>query len=636
MKKFILSLSLILSVILLVGCGNVTTTTGGSSDTTFQGNTTPSTVTTEATTTTVETTTEPAPVLDGYTVIDVSTITDATYTISEAGSYVLEGTNSNLEIIVNASSQDIVLALYNLNLTYTGENATISIKDAGSFELQVYGNNYVADSSSNTDDSVILVKKTDFIITGTGYLYLTANGLSNDTVESGKALHATKNLILKSSNIVVENANDNAISGKTGITVSGGSITVLSSAGDGLHSKSGAITITSGTFDITCTGDGIDAGLEVNISGGTFNIVTNATFNLWDSSDTENADSARYVKSGSTYKKIADDETNRYTSLYYIDPSAKGIKSDTLITITGGTFNLDTDDDAIHSDGNVEIYAGNFTITTLDDGIHADYLTQLGGSEVTKCNTDFVITIKSCYEGIEGMAVEIYDGVITVNALDDGINSASDEDGANIYMHFGGDSYTVVYADGDGLDSNGSITMYSGTVYVFGPTNSGNGALDYDTNFYLTGGTLVVIGAAGMAQIPDNPSQNTISVTTSTSLTAGSTFYIGNDTYNICINVPKTYSTASIVVSSSSFTTGSTYSAIYGGTTSATFKDNVAYNVTYTGGTTLTSSLTISSVITTYGVNGIGGSTGGGTIGGPGVGGGSGEGGTPSGRPGGR
>lgn len=34
-------------------------------------------------------------------------------------------------------------------------------------------------------------------------------------------------------------------------------------------------------------------------------------------------------------------------------------------------------------------------------------------------------------------------------------------------------------AGGDGIDSNGNLTVTGGEIYVYGPTNSGNGALDY-------------------------------------------------------------------------------------------------------------------------------------------------------------
>ena len=58
----------------------------------------------------------------------------------------------------------------------------------------------------------------------------------------------------------------------------------------------------------------------------------------------------------------------------------------------------------------------------------------------------------------------------------------------------------IVNANGDGVDSNGDITISGGTTYVSGPTNSGNSALDYNGNGAVTGGIFVATGAVGMAE----------------------------------------------------------------------------------------------------------------------------------------
>ena len=51
-------------------------------------------------------------------------------------------------------------------------------------------------------------------------------------------------------------------------------------------------------------------------------------------------------------------------------------------------------------------------------------------------------------------------------------------------------------ASGDGIDSNGNFYVKGGEIYVSGPENDGNGALDYSGDAQITGGTIV---AAGMA-----------------------------------------------------------------------------------------------------------------------------------------
>jgi len=67
-----------------------------------------------------------------------------------------------------------------------------------------------------------------------------------------------------------------------------------------------------------------------------------------------------------------------------------------------------------------------------------------------------------------------------------------------------------VNAQGDGLDSNGDLLISGGLVLVDGPDNGGNGALDAGTEnggtLRVTGGTVLAIGASGMAECFDSTS----------------------------------------------------------------------------------------------------------------------------------
>ena len=58
----------------------------------------------------------------------------------------------------------------------------------------------------------------------------------------------------------------------------------------------------------------------------------------------------------------------------------------------------------------------------------------------------------------------------------------------------------TVRAEGDGIDSNGSIEMSGGQITVYGPSERDNGAIDYDREFNLTGGTIMAFGPGGMEQ----------------------------------------------------------------------------------------------------------------------------------------
>ena len=63
-----------------------------------------------------------------------------------------------------------------------------------------------------------------------------------------------------------------------------------------------------------------------------------------------------------------------------------------------------------------------------------------------------------------------------------------------------------VNASGDGIDSNGDITVSGGETYVSGPTNDGNGSLDYNGSAQITGGIFAASGSSGMAQNFDSSS----------------------------------------------------------------------------------------------------------------------------------
>lgn len=57
-----------------------------------------------------------------------------------------------------------------------------------------------------------------------------------------------------------------------------------------------------------------------------------------------------------------------------------------------------------------------------------------------------------------------------------------------------------VDAQGDGLDSNGSIEINGGDIYVSGKSNADDTGLDYDGEGIINGGTAILIGAQAMAQ----------------------------------------------------------------------------------------------------------------------------------------
>ncbi len=184
------------------------------------------------------------------------------------------------------------------------------------------------------------------------------------------------------------------------------------------------------------------------------------------------------------------------------DYSSKGIKSDNEIKISGGNITIKAHDDAIHANsdvtlenganglGNVAVVGGNLSLISDDDGIHADNKLDVTGG---------TIKVLESYEGLEGNVITIDGGISEIKSSDDGINATENSETAYIYFKSG---TLYINADGDGIDSNGYISMSGGNVIALGPSNGGNGVLDFDKTFTMSGGNLLAAGASGMDQKP--------------------------------------------------------------------------------------------------------------------------------------
>jgi len=285
-----------------------------------------------------------------------------------------------------------------------------------------------------------------------------------------------------------------------------------------------------------------------------------------------------------------------------VSDSYKGLKSGSGIEIRGGVFDINSADDAIHSNGDITIEGGDFFIASGDDGVHSDLALVINGG---------TIDITESYEGLEGSSITVNDGTITLVSRDDGMNSAGGSDETTTtggFMDKFGDSsncdieinggFIMIDAAGDGVDANGTITMNDGVLIVYGPTNGGNGALDYDSAFNINGGIVAAAGSSGMALgASENGAQASVLLYYSETQAAGTLFSIESNTGESLLTIAPAKDYQSIVISTPEMATGSTYHIYSGGTDSGTNMNGYYTGGTYTPGT-LVLKLTLESIAT--------------------------------------
>ena len=254
----------------------------------------------------------------------------------------------------------------------------------------------------------------------------------------------------------------------------------------------------------------------------------------------------------------------------YDGESAKAVKSTGAVWVSGGTLTLDSADDALHSNGDVLVSGGTIAISTGDDALHADATLDISGGD---------IAISQSYEGLEGVTINISGGDISIVASDDGINAAGGNDESGMAGMWGRDQFAAgeqelnitggaiaIDAGGDGIDSNGDIYMSSGSVYVTGPANLGNGALDYNGVFEISGGVLVAAGPSGMAQsVSDSSSQAAVYVQYSSSQPAGTRLTLTDAQGNVVATYAPGRQYDSVVISAPGIEVGGTYRLYTGG-----------------------------------------------------------------------
>lgn len=484
--------------------------------------------------------------------------------IENKGVYVLRGDFAD-GITINAAKAAVYLVLDGANVT-NDNGACIYAQKVDTLYLASTKDttNTLADGENYTEDYGL--EDVDAAVYSKGNIALLGNGKIEILSNHYHGIHSKDYLQVLDGEYVIS-AVRNGLMGKDYVAINGGTLNITS-GNDGIKSnndsdtKLGYIVIDGGKISVVSDGDAIQAETRISITDGDFNLATGGGAKNTSTSYQD------WGKWGNARPSV-NSESNS---------SAKGIKSDKYIYIGGGDFTFDTSDDAIHSNTNIVIDGGNISVKSGDDGIHADSTLTINGG---------TIDIAQSYEGLEATEITINDGDIKVIASDDGINAAGGKDSSSIgnrpgRNNFGKNSVgaltinggtVYINANGDGLDSNNSITMTGGYVTIDGPTSNGDSAIDHDGNFLISGGTLIAAGSSGMLELPSADSeQNTISIVFSSVRDANSEFALKDSQGNIIVSHTPSKQYASIVISSPKIASGASYEAFTGNSSYATIK----------------------------------------------------------------
>ncbi len=472
-------------------------------------------------------------------------------TITKAGTYLISGTTETGQIIVDADGEKVQIVLDNADITCTG-SAALYIKAAdkvfvttadGSTNVLTSKGEFTAAGETNVDGTIFA--KSDITFNGAGTL--------NITSETAHGIVCKDDLKITSGTFSITSAKK-GVDCSESVRMAGGTVTVTSGT-DGIHAENskdtskGFVYIAGGKLTITSGQDGIDASGDVTAADLTLDIISGG------------GSASAPAHKGDNFGMRWDRDTSKNDS-GETDESCKGIKSDSMIAILSGSITIDANDDALHSDDDLTITGGTVTVKTGDDGIHA---------EDTVLISDSSVTIEKSYEGIEGEVIEISGGIVNVTASDDGMNAAGGETTSgggmggmmdtdkNAKLMISGGTINV-NADGDGLDTNGYMYVTGGTTYVSGPTNGGNGALDYGISGTITGGTLIAAGSSGMAEnFGQESTQGSMLYMFDSTLSGGTEITLKDDSGNVIAQYTPLKNYQSVVISTPDIVSGKTY-----------------------------------------------------------------------------
>lgn len=424
----------------------------------------------------------------------------------------LTGCSGNTDNQFNVNSSDTFTETSPLSVAELGETAC-TVDFSGEIDIQGDGAWYDGGVLSITEGGVYCLSGTIF----DGYVYidtdeevkLILNGL-NVVNNDGAAIYCynaeklyielaenSENILIDGAQYAFDGKNESesknepnaALYSKSDLVIGGsGSLSVTGNYGLGIRCND-ILTINGGFITLYAATNGIRGTDSVVILGGNVNINAEED-GIKSTNDTDSGKGNIDLSGGNITINAGED----------------GIQAAQSLSVSGGSISVTSQGRCIYSEGELNITDGDFVLNSESSkGIASENDLRIDGGKIDILHSE---------EGIESKALlTVNGGEIFVVAFDDGFNCGggsnrkSDDTPHDMFLNGG---YICINAAGDGIDSNGNITVNGGTVIVNGPVSDWDGALDSgDHNNYvaINGGTLIAAGSLGMAELPDSSSK---------------------------------------------------------------------------------------------------------------------------------
>lgn len=501
------------------------------------------------------------------------TISNNTITITDEGTYLLTGSLSDGQVIVDADDKKVQLVLDSVNIN-CDTSAALYVKAADKVFVTLASDS--ENSLSNTSDFVAIDDNNiDAVIFSKDDLTLNGSGTLTVTAKYGHGIVSKDDLVITSGTYQITAAK-HALSGKDSVRIADGVLT-LDAGTDGIHSENtdndakGFIYIANGDISITADSDGFDAEETLQVDGGNIEVAAG--------DDGLHADGDLIITDG----------TINVTKSY------EGLEGMT-VTVEDGNISVVSSDDGINAagDGTSEESSQSGTPPEKPDGSDSTEDRPEPPSGFDK--NDNSSANSNSDSNSDSKPADLPDG----NGGPGGGNGGpGGDDGApgsgnggpgggngapgggnggpgggmeeatdyNLIQISGGKIY--INANGDGIDSNGNLTVTGGEIYVDGPTSGGDGALDCSGTALISGGTVIAVGSNGMAENFDSSSaQGSMITTVSDSMITGDITLTDSEGNTIVSYSPsKEYS--SVAISCADLKEGETYTLVAGDTSTS-------------------------------------------------------------------